>query len=154
MAKLQWCPDEEAWTALVDSEHFAELELRVLSDEEPEPPTASQLKSVAVVEQYARTGLPSTEKLARKYALEYLGSDEVDDMKDEDFAIDIHAAIVPRLRDSSDTYVIFVGASDIDPEHGVSILCKNGKICVVTHSDFAYANYDWDDTSELDQLIG
>ena len=134
--------------------HFEDLEIRVLTDGESTRPTAVQLKAVALIEQIAKKGLPSTKKLARKYAMEYLGPEEVEDMEDEDLAIEIHAAVVPRLRDADSTYIIFVGNSDIDMEHGVAILCKDGIKITVTHSDVAYANHDWDDTAEFEQLLG
>ncbi|QEG40467.1 hypothetical protein [Roseimaritima ulvae] len=154
MTKLDWSSADEAWTASLSTAHFDDLEIRVVTDGESAPPTDAQLKAVALIEQIAQKGLPPTKELARKYAMEYLGPDEVEDMEDEDLAIEIHAAIVPRLRDTESTYIMFVGNSDIDMEHGVAILCKDGIKLAVTHSDVAYANHDWDETAEFEQLIG
>jgi hypothetical protein len=106
------------------------------------------------VEEIAKSGLPRLNKLARKYAVEYLGPEEVADMEAEDFEIEIQAATIPRLRNANDTYIIFLGDSDIDIEHGVAVICKNGSKFAVTHSDVGYSTGDWDDTSELDQLVG
>ncbi len=154
MPTLKWSPADEAWTASLESDHFEDLEIRALTDGESTPPTEAQLRSVAIVERFAQIGLPSTKKLARHYALEYLGPEEVEDMEDEDLSVDVYAAIIPRLRETDDSYIIFVGNSDIDVEHGVAVLCKNGSAFAVTHSDIAYANHDWDDTAEIDQLFG
>ena len=154
MTKLKWSSGDEAWTSTLTQGHFEELEIRVLTDDESTQPTEAQIKAVALIEEIAKKGLPSMKKLARKYALEYLGPDEVEDMEDEDLDIEIQAAVVPRLRDTDSTYVIFVGDSDIDFEHGVAIVCKDGVKFAVTHSDVAYANHDWDDTSEFEQTLG
>lgn len=154
MTKLEWSSADEAWTSSLTSPHFEALEIRVLTDAESTPPTEAQLKSVALIEQIAQKGLPSTKKLARRYAKEYLGPEEIEDMEDEGLEIDIHAAVVPRLRDAANAYIIFVGNSDIDFEHGVAVLCEDGVKLAVTHSDVAYANHDWDDTAEFEQLLG
>ncbi len=45
-------------------------------------------------------------------------------MVDEDLAIAIQSAVVPRLRETESTYIIFVGSSDIDFEHGVANCAK------------------------------
>ena len=154
MANLQWSRSDEAWIAKHDSEHFEDFEIRVLTDDESVKPSACQLKSVEDAEYFASSGLPPTKKLAREYAAEYLGSDEVDEMDDEELEIEVQTAIIPRLRESVNTYVVFVGNSDIDIEHGVAIICKNRRVCAVAHSDLAYTPYEWDDTTELDQLCG
>ena len=153
MTKLEWSPADDAWIASLTTQHFEALEIRVLTDGESTPPTESQLRSVSLIEQIAQNGLPPTKKLARKYAMEYLGPDEVEDMEDEDLAIDIYAAVVPRLREANDAYVIFVGNSDIDLEHGVAVLCKDDVRFAVAHSDIAYVNHEWDDTAEFEQLL-
>lgn len=154
MTKLQWSPDDEAWTANLTRGNFAELEIRVLTDDESTQPTEAQLRAVALIEELAENGLPSLNASARNYARKHLPPDLVEDMVDEDLAIEIQSAVVPRLRDTGSTYIIFVGNSDIDFEHGVAILCKDGVKFAVTHSDLAYADHEWDDTSEFEQLLG
>jgi hypothetical protein len=154
MTEMTWSHDDDAWIGQVTGEKLGDIEIRVITDGESIPPTDVQMRSLAVVEQLAQTGLPRLKKLARKYAIEYLGPDEVADMDDEELEIEIHAATIPKLRNAVDTYIIFVGESDIDIEHGVAVVCKNGSQLAVTHSDIAYENYDWDDTAELDQRVG
>jgi hypothetical protein len=140
MTKLEWCSDDEAWTANLTQGIFSELDIRVLTDDESTPPTESPLRAVALIEELAENGLPSINTFARKYAMKYLDPHVVEDMVEEDLAIDIQSAVVPRLRDTESTYIIFVGNSDIDFEHGVAILCEDGVKFAVTHSDLAYAN--------------
>lgn len=154
MTKLNWSSADEAWVGTLTQGHFQDLEICVLTDDESTQPTEVQTKAVALIEELAKKGLPSMKKLARNYAIRYLGPDEVDELEDEDLAIEIQVAVVPRLRDSESIYIIFAGSSDIDIEHGVAIVCKNGVKFVVTHSDVAYADSDWDDTSELEQTLG
>lgn len=154
MAQLDWSSDEDAWAVDLVTEQFDELRVLVRTDGESDRPTEIQLAAVAVVEKIANEGLPPLTELARKYALQYLGPDEVDDMEDEDLMIDIHAVFIPGLRASADTYMIFVGNSDIDIEHGVAVVCKNGSLFAVTHSDIAYSSFSWDDTVELDSILG
>jgi hypothetical protein len=153
MTKLEWSAADDAWTASVTTEYFEALEIRVLTDGESNPPTEAQQKCVALIEQIAQQGLPSTEKLARRYATEYLGPEEAEELEDEELAIEIHTAVVPRLRESDAAYIIFLGSSDIDFEHGVAVLCKDGTKLAVTHSDIAYADHDWDDTAEFEQQL-
>lgn len=156
MTPLTWSRDDDAWVGQVTSEELGDIEIRVATEGESDSPTDAQLKSVAMVEELATKGLPRLNDLARKYATEYLGPDEVGDMEDEDFEIELYAAVIPKLRDAVDPYIVFVGHSEIDIEHGVAVVCKNGSKFVVTHSDVAYSAYayDWDDTAELDQLVG
>ena len=156
MTNLEWSSNDEAWVGSLSGPHFNDLEIRVISHEDgqPMPVSDAQLKAVALIEQIAQTGLPSSDDSARKYATKHLSPNQLADFEDEDFAIDIRAAVVPRLRDTNSSYVIFVGDSDIDIEHGVAILCKDGSKIAVTHSDVAYSDYDWDDTTEFDQILG
>ena len=154
MTQLTWSREDEAWVGSVSGDELGDLEIRVLTDDQSVSPTDAQLKSLGVVEELAKTGLPRLKKLARKYALEYLGPDEVADMESEDFEIEIQSATIPRLRNSDDAYIIFLGDSVIDIELGVAVICKNGSKFAVTHSDIAYSTHDWDDTAELDQLVG
>lgn len=153
MTKLEWAPDQDAWTVDWDTDQFDEIEVLVVTDGESSPPTPAQMKSVALAKQIARDGLPSIDDYARQYAMGHLGSDEVDDMEDEDFEIEIHSVVIPRLRESKHAYAIFVGHSDIDLEHGVAVLCKDGTDFAVAHSDMAYTHHDWDDTEELDAYL-
>lgn len=152
MTPLTWSHDDDAWIGQVTSEELGDIEIRVATEGELDSPTDAQRKSVAMVEELATKGLPRLNDLARKYATEYL----VEDMEDEGFEIELYAAVIPKLRDAVDPYIVFVGHSEIDIEHGVAVVCKNGSKFVVTHSDVAYSAYayDWDDTAELDQLIG
>lgn len=154
MTQLTWSHEDDAWIGSVSGDELGDLEIRVLTDDESVSPTDAQLRSLEIVEQLAKSGLPRLKKLARKYAMEYLGSDEVEDMESEDFDIEVQTATIPKLRNSDDKYIIFLGDSDIDIEHGVAVVCKNGTKFAVTHSDIAYSPHDWDDTAELDRLVG
>ncbi|GAA5511155.1 hypothetical protein [Novipirellula caenicola] len=153
MANLVWSSDEDAWISHIESEKLGELQIRVLTDGEQSPPTDSQLRCVSVVERLAKTGLPLLTDHARKYAATYLGDTESDEMDDDELGIEFYAAVIPQLRSTTDTYIIFVGSSDIDWEHGVAVICKNALQFAVAHSDFAYSGCEWDDTSQLEQLL-
>jgi hypothetical protein len=153
MTKLRWSSRDEAWTAKLTGRNFAELEIRVLTDDKSTQPTGVQLRAVALIEELAEKGLPSLYELARRYAMQHLGPDMVIDMEDDDLTINIQVAVVPRLRDSESAYIMFLGDSDIDIEHGVAVLCKDGVKFAVTHSDVAYGDHDWDETAEFDQTL-
>jgi len=153
MATLNWNRDVEGWTATLSNDVFDDLEIQVTTDGEASPPTARQQKAVAVIESITQANLETVAALVREYAEENLDADELDEMEDEDFVIELHSATVPRLRDSTDSFILFAGNCDVDMEHGVGVICKNATQFAIIHSDRVYDNYDWDSVSELNALL-
>jgi len=153
MNALEWSADEAAWTTTLSNTVFDDLVIRVMTDGDTCAPSPIQLQAVAEIERLTMADLSPIDDLARKYASARLDPDELYNMDDDDFAVEIYCAHVPRLRESNDTYVLFGANSEIDPEHGLGCICKNGKLLAVIPADYVYENLDWDSTSQLDTLV-
>ena len=105
MPTLNWSPDDDAWCATLSNDAFASLEIRITTDGEASRPTERQLQAVAKLESMTAADTLIIDQLARTYGERELDSEELEEMEDEDFALVIEAAVIPRLRDMSDTYV-------------------------------------------------
>jgi hypothetical protein len=153
MAELIWATDDVSWATLISNDVFDDLEIRVVTGGETNPPTERQLQAVAEIEALTKQDLVRIAELARKYAKDNLEPEDLEEMEDEDYEVEIYSATIPRLRDATDTFVLFAANSEIDMEHGVACVCKNGKQFAVVDADCVYQNYDWDSVDELNALL-
>lgn len=151
MVALSWDSDLDAWSTKLSNDTFDDLEIRVVTDGEDSPPTERQLQAVAQIAALTKADLAALDTLARVYAEANLDADELEEM--EQAALEFHSAVVPRLRDSADTYVLFAAESEIDIEHGAGCICKNGKHFAMIDADCIYEDYDWDANDEFDELL-
>ena len=153
MIDLQWTPDVDSWALSLSNSVFDELEIRVATDGESDPPTARQQQAVAVLCNFTTQDRDKIRRLARRWAEENMVEHELEDMEDEDFEYDVTGALVPRLRDSEALYFILTGRSEIEPEHGLGCVCKDGTQFTICHPDHAYQDYDWDSVDVFEALL-
>lgn len=154
MLELSWNPDVAAWSAIIDAAPFDDLEVIVATDGAADPPTPRQLEAVALLEQFQQSHIEQLQALAEQWAEENLDEDDLADMEDEDLEYVVHTVLIPRLRESEHLYLVFAGGTEIEPEHGLGCLCKNGNEFMICHPDYAYSpSPDWDDTAPFEALL-
>ena len=153
MVALKWDPEVDAWAATISNDTFEQLVLRVVTDGEESPPTAVQDKAIAQVESMTAADMSQIVTAARAYAEENLDPDELEEMEEEDFELHLHTAIVPRLKDSKATYVLFAAESEIDIEHGIGCIARNGGEFTIIDADSLYEEYDWDSVDAFEELF-
>lgn len=153
MHDLQWTPDLESWAMMLNNDVFDELEIQVRTDGEADPPTPKQIAAVDMICSLTRADLKTIPTLVRKWAEENMEEEDLEEMEEEDFELEIYAALVPKLRDSEALYFILTGNSEVDFEHGLGCICKNGSQFAICHADDAYENYDWDSIEEFEALL-
>ena len=93
-------------------------------------------------------------KSVRRYAREYLGPEEYEELEPEDLQVEFHTVLIPPLKSSEAIYFFVQGHSDIDMEHDVACLCRNGNTFRVCHTDDMYQPYEGDATERFETLLG
>jgi hypothetical protein len=153
MADLKWTADVDSWSTWLSNDVFEDLEVRVTTDGEDDPPTPRQLQAVKAIEQFSVADREKISALARQWGEENLEEDDLEDMEDEDFEFDMTSVVVPRLRHCEDVFFLFTGNSEMEPEHGLGCICKNGNQFAICPPDHAYDDFDWDAVDEWESLL-
>lgn len=153
MHDLQWTPDLESWTMMLNNDVFDELEIEVKTDGEADSPTPKQIAAVDMICSLTRADLKTIPTLVKTWAEENMEEEDLEEMEAEDFELEIGGVVVPKLRDSEALYFIFTGDSEVDIEHGLGCVCKNGSQFAICDTDYAYMDYDWDAIKELETLF-
>lgn len=153
MQQATWDRSREAWTTTVECPAYGTLEVLIKTDGEASSPSEKQLAALAIIGELSQSVRKTIQKDTKRYAKEYLGEDELEDFESDDFDADFDFALIPNLRDAEHTYFFLAGESDIDIEHGIALLCKDGDAFRVCHTDCMYENYPCDDCESLDQVL-
>lgn len=153
MASLSWDSEIDAWSGTISNDTFEQLVVRVVTDGELSRPTARQKKAVGEIESMTAADISRIGSNARAYAEANLAPSELEAMADEDFAVALHTAIVPQLNASKTTYVLFAGESEIDVEHGIGCIAKNGREFTIIDADTLYEEYSWDSVDDFEEFL-
>ena len=153
MSDLQWDADEQCWLLRLSNNVFDDLEIRVTTDGESDFPTPKQIATVETILKLTEADCGTIAAIVRKWAEENWDAEQLEDMEDEEFEYEITSAVVPRLRDAESEYFIFIGSSELEPEHGLGCICKDGSQFAICHPDHGFENYEWDSVSELNALL-
>ena len=153
MPDFQWDADDECWKLRLSNRVFDDLEIRVTTDGESNVPTPKQIATVETILKLTEADRDTIAAIVRKWAEDNWDAEQLEDMEDEEFEYEITSAVVPRLRDAESEYFIFIGSSELDPEHGLGCICRDGSQFAICHSDQGCENYEWDSVDELDALL-
>lgn len=153
MEPAKWDSSDEAWTTTVECPAYGAIDVVIKTDGEMSPPSEKQLAAVALIAGLQQSARKTIREDVKRYAKEYLGEEELEDFESEDFDVVFDFALIPNLRAPRNAYFFLSGESDIDMEHGIACLCKDGEVFRVCHTDLMYANYPRDDPATFDELL-
>lgn len=148
----QWDREHHAWIATVTT-LAGPIAVEIDTDDEDDPPTAMQLKALDSITNFSAKQFQQISDLVVKWAHDTMDKDDLADMEEEDFEYRLHSATIPKLRATTELYVVFVGNSEIEPEHGIGCISHNGRRFAVVHPDTARDIRDWDDLKTLNSFI-
>ncbi len=137
-----------SWTIYIDTELFGSVRVDIPAKTRGAELTEVQRRSLDMLRTLPKTLRPALIEALRRYALEYLG----DDFEPDDCTFSCDNASVPYLHESQSAYVFLNASSDIDDEHGVCFLVRDGDVVACCHGDESLEFYDWDATDALDAL--
>lgn len=137
-----------SWAIHVNTELFGSVQVDVPAKMKTEVLADVQRRSLDMLRTLPKTIRPALIDALRKYALEYVG----DDFDSDDCTFSCDNASVPYLHESRSTYVFLNASSDVDDEHGVCFLLRDGDVVACCHGDISLEFYGWDATDELDAL--
>ncbi len=136
------------WTIHTDTQLFGSVLVTIPAKTQAADLTDAQRRSLEMLRTLSKDLRPKLIDALRKYAKEYLG--DKFDQNDCDFFCD--NASVPNIHASQATYVFLNASSDIDDEHGVCFLIRDGDVLACCHGDESLDFLEWDATDELDAL--
>jgi hypothetical protein len=153
MAAPVWDPAVEAWTTSVTCPAYGDINVEIKTDGETTQPSERQLHALSLIASLQAAARKSIRKDVKRYAKEILDEEEMEDFEAEDFDTQFTDALIPNLRNSESTYFFLSGEFDIDMEHGIVCLCRDGEAFRVCDSAAKYEPYQLDDTETLDALF-
>jgi len=153
MEPAKWDSSGEAWTTTVECPAYGAINVVIKTDGEMFPPSEKQLAAVALIAGLRQSARETIRKDVNRYAKEYLGEEELEDFESEDFDVVFDFALIPNLRAARNAYFFLSGESDIDMEHGIACLCREGDAFRVCHTDLMYENHPCDDTATFDEFL-
>jgi hypothetical protein len=153
MTQPQWSHAVDAWTTRVACPAYGDIDVQIKTEGESDPPTEKQLAALRAIASLPKAVRKLVRKDVKRYASDNLDEEDLEDLEPEEFDVEFTAALIPRLRNSPASYFFLFGESEIDVEHGIACLCKNGEALRVCHSDEIYENYDWDATEMFEQML-
>lgn len=149
--ELQWNDASNgggSWTIHTNTELFGSVQVDIPARSADASLTEIQKRSLQMLRELPKSLRPLLIDALRRYAVRYWG--EEPDAEDCDFFCD--NASVPYLHDATNAYVFLNASSDIDEEHGICFLIRDGTVLAGCHGDESLQFYDWDATDDLDAL--
>lgn len=154
MPQPQWDASGGCWTSTVKCPAWGELDILIQTAGESQPPSEQQLAALKVIAGLPKTVRKPMRKSMRRYAKAYLGPEEFEELEPEDLQVEYHTALIPPQTGSDATWFFLQGSSDLDVEHDVACLCRNGNTFLVCHTDDMYSPDQDDATKRLETLLG
>lgn len=137
-----------SWTIHVNTELFGSVQVDIPAKTKAEDLTDVQRRSLDMLRKLPKTIRPALIDALRKYAIEYRGND----FDPDDCTFSCDNASIPYLNESKTAYVFLNASSEIDDEHGVCFLIRNGDVVACCHGDESLEFYGWDSIDDLDAL--
>lgn len=154
MSQPQWDAAGGCWTTTVKSLAFGSLGVLIQTPGENDHPSEPQLAALMLLSGLTKAVRKPIRKSVRRYAKEFLSPEEYEDLEPEDLQVDFHTALIPPQGASAAVYFFVQGSSDLDMEHDVACLCRDGNTFRVCHTDDMYAPDQGDATTRLEALLG
>jgi hypothetical protein len=153
MSQPKWDEGGGCWTTTVKCPAFGSLDVLIQTLGENDPPSEQQLAALTLLSGLTKVIRKPIRKSVRRYAKELLGPEEYEELEPEDLQVDFHTALIPP-QGTSAAYFFVQGSSDLDMEHDLACLCRNGNTFRVCHTDDMYAPDQGDATTRLEALLG
>lgn len=154
MSQPQWDESGGYWTTQVTSPAFGTLDVLIQTLGENDPPGEHQLAVLKLIQELTKVVRKPIRKSVRRYAKDLLGPEEYEELEPEDLQVDFHTALIPAVKSSEGKYFFVQGNSDLDMEHDLACLCRDGNTFLVCHADDMYQTYEGDPSAQLERLLG
>jgi hypothetical protein len=137
-----------SWTIHTTTELFGSVQVDIPCKTPDSGLTEIQKRSLQMLRELPKSLRPALIDALRRYAVRYLGEDP----NPEDCKFSCDNASIPALHEAPNAYAFLNASSDIDKEHGVCFLIRNGEVLACCHGDTSLCVENWDATDELDAL--
>lgn len=154
MQEPAWDAAHGAWRTRVKSPAVGRVDVLIYTDGPNDLPTPQQLAAVETITGLDKEIRRTLRTEARRYARTVLDPEEYEECEPEDFRVEFSTAVVPRLRAAESAYFFLQGSWDIDFEHGVAFLSRNGVDFRGCDTGAVYEQYTWDAVDDLEKLLG
>ena len=142
---MKWINAYECWTTNVRCPLAGSVEIFIRTMDKNTEPTEIQIAALEDIQQLPVSLAAGIAEDARRFAIENMNSSMLECVEESDFQLRFSEGLIPPLRKAADRYFFLAANTDIEPEHGVACLFKNGAAYRVCHSDLLYEAYDWDE---------
>ena len=136
------------WTIHTNTELFGSVQVEIPAKPDATELTDSQRRSLDMLRNLPKSLRLTMVDALKRYARRYLG--DCYDPNECDFFC--NSASIPYLYKSKPSYVFLNASSDVDEDHGVCFLIRDGDVLACCHSDESFEFYGWDATDDLDAL--
>ncbi|WP_197441633.1 hypothetical protein [Thalassoglobus neptunius] len=127
---------------------FGSVQVDIPAKSKSDALTEIQQRSLQMLRELPKALRSSLTDSVRQYALQCTGEEP----KAEECNFSCDNASIPYLHDAKTPYVFLNADSDIDEEHGVCFLIRDGAVIACCHGDESLEFFGWDSTDELDAL--
>lgn len=148
---LTWNDNESgggSWLIHTNTELFGSVQVDIPAKSRSDTLTEIQQRSLQMLRELPKALRASLTDSLRRYALQYMG----EELSAEECTLSCDNASIPYLHDANTPYAFLNADSDIDEEHGVCFLIRDGVAIACCHGDESLEFYGWDATDELDAL--
>ena len=136
-----------SWTIHTHSSLFGMVQVDIPAKRKTGSLTHCQVRCLEMLRTFPSTMRVSTANALGNYAKRVSGEDNAPDLN---FVCD--NASVPYLDESDTPYIFLNVSSDVDEEHGVCFLVRDGELVGCFPGDVSLEFFGWDSTEELDAL--
>ncbi len=137
-----------SWVVHTKTQLFGSVQVDIPGKSNSETLTDVQQRSLDMLRDLPTKLKPMLFAALRRYASEYLD----DNFDDDDCTLSCDNASVPYLHESKTPYIFLNADSNIDDEHGVCFLIRDGDVISCCHGDASLEFLGWDATDDLDEL--
>lgn len=154
MSQPQWDESCGYWTTTLKCQAFGTLDVLIQTLGENDPPSEQQLATLTLIQELTKVVRKPIRKSVRRYAKDLLSPEEYEELEPEDLQVDFHTALIPAVKSSERKFFFVQGNSDLDMEHDLACLCRDGNTFLVCHTDNMYQTYEGDLSAHLELLLG
>ena len=150
--QLVWVDQENGggtWIIHTTTILFGSVQVQIPAKSGAASLTDVQQRSVQMLRELPKSAEQFLVESLKRYASEFLDTDINTDVA---FTFLCDNASVPYLQESSVPYIFLNASSDVDEDHGVCFLIRDGKVITCCHGDESLQFLGWDATDELDAL--
>ena len=137
----------------IDHPSLGNLNIALRTDGQHDAPSDEQLAAIRRLQSVGDSINTKIANATRHFADNWVGLDQFDYLRDEDFGIRFSGGIVLPVDSNGRTYLILHGESEVDIEHGLACVFGPDGRFGVTHADVAFSPPDPDGYDELAAVV-